>query len=110
MSIESNYRELFSETVVLYPSASIDKYGKRSFVAASAAASIPAHIVGETKLSLDIEGREVVETGQVYLYGVHTVTTDYQIVLPDGSKPVIIGVDTPHDQNGAHHTVVRIGK
>lgn len=110
MSIESNYRELFSETVVLYPSASIDKYGKRSFVAASAAASIPAHIVSETKMTIDVEGREVVETGQVYLYGNYTVTSDYQIVLPDGSKPVIIGVDNPHDENGAHHTVVRIGK
>lgn len=110
MSIESNYRELFSETVVLYPQVSRDKYGKRTHVTASLAASVPAHIVGETKMTLDVEGREVVETGKVYLYGDWPVTTDYLIVLPNGASPVIIGVDTPYDQNGAHHTVVTIGK
>lgn len=109
MSIESNFRELFSETVVIYPQQSRDKYGKRTHTA-SLGASIPAHIVGETKMSLDIEGREVVETGQVYLYGPQNVTTDSLIVLPNGASPVIIGVDTPYDQNGPHHTVVRIGK
>lgn len=108
MSIESDYRELFSEVVTLYPPSSTDKYGKRSFSASGVSAC--AHLVSDVSLARDMDGREVVEMGKVYLYGAYTVTTDYKIVLPDGSSPVIVGVDQPHDQNGAHHTVVRIGR
>lgn len=112
MSLEKNFREMFSQTVTLFPpatSASIDKYGKRSFTA-SASVSACAHYVSETVLSRDEAGREVVEDGRFYLYGVFPVTTDYKIRLDDGSEPVIVAVDTPYDQNGAHHTVVHVGR
>jgi hypothetical protein len=109
MSIERNFRELFSQSVTLFPSASIDKYGKRGFTA-SASVSACAHYVSETVLTRDEMGREVVEDGRFYLYGDFPVTTDYKIRLEDGTEPVIVGVDTPHDQNGPHHTVVRVGK
>jgi hypothetical protein len=109
MAIESQYRELFSESVTLYPKASIDKYGRRTHSAS--AVTVPAHLVAETTLTHTPDGREVVETGKVYLYGSYAnVDSDYLIVLPDGSSPIIIGVDTPHDNIGAHHTVVRLGR
>lgn len=108
MGIESDYRELFSEVITLFPPTAMDKYGKRTFSASGVSAC--AHLVSDISLSRDQDGREVTEVGKVYLYGVFTVTTDYRIVLPDGSSPVIIGVDTPHDPAGAHHTVVRIGR
>jgi hypothetical protein len=109
VAIEQDYRELFSEQVTLLPKVSVDKYGRRTH--AGSAIPIPAHLVAETKLAISPDGREVVETGRVYLYGAFpNVDTDYLIVLPDGSSPVIIGVDTPHDQNGSHHTVIRIGR
>lgn len=108
MAIEQQYRELFSESVTLLPPMSTDKYGRRTHTAS--AASIAAHVVGEVRLTRDPDGREVTEMGRVYLYGNHTVTNDYLLVLPDGSSPVIIGVDTPYDNVGAHHTVVRFGK
>ena len=108
MAIEPEYRELFSETVTLLPPLSTDKYGRRTH--AASAVAIPAHVVGEVRLTRDPDGREVVEMGRVYLYGNHTVTNDYLIVLPDSSSPVIIGTDTPYDNVGAHHTVVRFGK
>lgn len=108
MAIETDYRELFSETVTLLPKVSVDKYGRRSH--AASATPVAAHLVYETKLARDPDGREVMETGRVYLYGDYeNIDTDYLIVLPDGSSPVIIGVNTPHDNNGAHHTVVRFG-
>lgn len=108
MAIESDYRELFSETVTLFPPTATDKYGKRTFSASGVSAC--AHLVSDISLSRDQDGREVTEVGKVYLYGVFTVTTDHKIVLADGSSPVIIGVDTPFDPAGAHHTVVRIGR
>lgn len=109
MSIEAEYRELFSEQVTLLPKVSMDKYGHRTH--AASATPIPAHLVAETRLTRTTDGREVVETGRAYLFGAFPdVDTDYLIVLPDGSSPVIIGVDTPHDNIGAHHTVVRFGR
>jgi hypothetical protein len=108
VGIESDFRELFSETVTLFPPSSVDKYGKRTFSASGVSAC--AHLVSEVSLTRDGDGREVTEIGRVYLYGTPTVNTDYRILLGDGSSPVIIGVDTPYDQNGPHHTVVRIGR
>jgi len=109
MGIEVAFRELFSESITLFPPVSTDKYGRRTN-SASGSVVVPAHLVSEVVLTRSPDGRDVVETGKVYLYGPQTVTTDYLIILPDGSSPVILGVDTPHDQNGAHHTVVRVGK
>lgn len=109
MGIEQQFEELFSEQVTLLPKVSVDKYGKQSH--AASAVPVAAHLVAETKLSYSPDGREVVETGRIYLYGYFpNVDTDFAIVLADGSRPVIIGVDTPHDQNGGHHTVIRVGK
>lgn len=109
MAIEPEYRELFSESVTLLPKASMDKYGRRTH-SASASIRVPAHVVSETKLSRTSDGREVVETGRVYLYGSYpSIDTDYLIVLPDGSSPVVIAVDTPFDEVGGHHTVVSVG-
>ena len=108
MSIESNFRELFSESVTLYPPSSVDMYGKRSFSASGTTAS--AHYVSETVLRSDPDGRDIVEVGRSYLYGQVSVDTDYRLVLEDGSEPPILAVDFPHDQNGWHHTVVRVGR
>lgn len=108
MGIEANYRELFSESVTLIAPSARDMYGKRSY--ASASVSVPAHLVAETEMVRTADGREVVQTGKVYLYGPQTVDTSYRIVLADGTIPSIIAVDTPFDEDGAHHTVVRIGE
>jgi len=108
MSLERNFRELFSQTVTLFPSASLDKYGKRTFTA-SASVTACAHYVSETILRRSPEGRDVLEDGRFYLYGVFPVTNDYKLRLEDGTEPIIVGVDTPFDENGAHHTVVHVG-
>lgn len=106
MSIESNFRELFSETVTLYSASVRDMYGKWSH---GASVSACAHLVSETERVVTLDGREVIQTGKVYLYGVFDVDTRSRIVYSDGSEPVILGVDVPHDQNGAHHTMIRVG-
>lgn len=109
MAIEPEYRELFSEQVTLLPKVSMDKYGRRTH--ASAGSVIPAHLVSEVRLTRTSDGREVVETGKVFLYGAfENIDTDYLIILPDGSSPVIIGTETPYDEIGAHHTVVSVGR
>lgn len=109
MAIESDFLELFSERITLFPPATVDKYGKRSWTA-SASVSACAHLMSEVSLTRDQDGREVTEIGRVLVYGTPTVTNDYKIQMSDGTEPIIIGVDVPHDQNGAHHTVIRIGR
>lgn len=106
MAIEPEYRDLFSETVTIFSASAVDAYGKISY---GASVSVPAHLVAETKLTVTPDGREVVETGKVYLYGQVTMNTDSRIVLADGTSPLVIGVDSPFDNVGWHHTVVRIG-
>jgi hypothetical protein len=107
MSIESQFRELFSESASFYAESTVDKYGKRSFSASPIVAA--AHLVTETELSRTPDGREVVETGRLYLYGEVDVTVDHKVRLQNGAEPIVIAVDTPYDQNGPHHTVVRLG-
>lgn len=107
MAIESNFRELFSETVTIFSASVRDMYGKWSH---GASVSAPAHLVSETERITTLDGREVVQTGKVYLYGVYNVSTNSRLVFTDGSEPVVLAVDSPHDQNGPHHTVIRIGE
>lgn len=107
MAIEPEYKELFSEYVTLFASASVDAYGKRSWGASSTAS---AHLVNDRKLTRMADGREIVETGKAYLWGTPTVDVDSRLVLMDGSEPIIIGVDVVYADDGPHHTVVRFGE
>lgn len=106
--IEAAYADLFSESVTLYPPASVDAYGKRTFAASGV--TVAAHYVAEEALLRSEDGRDVIVKGTFYLYGTPTVTNDYRLVLDDGTEPIIISVDTPHDENGAHHTVIKVGE
>lgn len=108
MTLDPSFRELFSETVTLYPPTALDKYGKRSFAASGVSAS--AHYMAEERLLKSNDGRDVVVKGKLLIYGNVTATTDYRIVLDDGSEPIIVSVDYPHDQDGVHHTVILVGE
>lgn len=108
MTLDPAFRELFSETVTLYPPSTVDKYGKRTFAASGVTA--PAHYVAEDALLRSADGRDVIVKGKFYLYGDITATTDYRIVLDDGKEPIIVAVDQPHDEDGVHHTVITVGE
>lgn len=105
--IESNYRDLFSQTVVLYAPSTLDAYGKRTFSAS--AQSFSAHFISEVKQMTTPDGRTVVSAGRVYLYGTSDATTDYQMVINGSASPVILSVDNLYDDAGRHHTVITYG-
>jgi hypothetical protein len=105
---EQAYRELFSESVTLYPPAGRDFYGAESW---SPDGTVhPAHVVREQRLSR-ANGMEVVEDGRVYVWDApDTVTAEWLMVLPDSASPVLLTVVRPHDETGEpHHTVIRFG-
>lgn len=109
MSIEAEFLTLMPSTVTLYSNSSIDKYGKRAWSASGT--DYRCRIEDDNKLLRTESGREVVITGRVYVYGVPaSMTTDWKIVLPDGSSPVIHTVTVQNDQSGAHHAVIEFGR
>lgn len=108
MTLDPSFAELFSETVTLYPPASTDVYGARTFAASGVTAS--AHYMASDRLKSSADGRDVVITGTLLLYGNITATTDYRVVLEDGSEPILVAVEYPNDEDGVHHTVLTIGE
>jgi hypothetical protein len=111
MAIDPEFRPLMQEVINVYSSASVNKYGKRIH-ASGPSGSFNARLVYDTVQSFDNEGREVVQTGRAILFGpAASVTVDFEVELPDGSKPRIISVDTITDETGAdHHSVIRFGR
>jgi hypothetical protein len=108
MPIEPGYRELFSDSVTVYPPVSVDLYGKRTW--AGSGSVVAAHLVMEARLDRDSSGREVNEVGRAYLFGDQSyMTTDHLVVLSNGASPVLLTVETPWAEDGPHHTLLRFG-
>lgn len=109
MGIEAAFLSMMPSTITVYAQASLDQYGKRTFSATGT--SYQCRVQDVNELLRTDDGREVVITGRVYLYGAPTdITTDHKIVLPDGSSPVVYLVTVNNDQTGAHHTVIQYGR
>ena len=110
MTIERDFAEMMEEVAIFANQASIDKYGKQTFSASPT--SYSARVMNSQRIVRDKDGREIVEAGKAIIYGVlpNTVTPLSKIVLPNGSTPPIIHVDTIQDENGDHHTSVTFGQ
>lgn len=106
--IDSRFLEMMTDTVVFNAGSAIDKYGKRTYGGTQTSAS--ARVVYETRLMKDAEGQDIVSAGRVYLYGPYaSLTLADKITLPNGTTPVIVGLETKKDVGGNHHTVVHFG-
>lgn len=88
---------LLRQTVTAYPPASKDVYGKATF---STGVEYAARVEPATELLRDPSGKEVTVTANVILSGEPTIDTTYKIELPDGSTPVIVGVERNVDGQG----------
>lgn len=107
MGIESDFLALMPDTVTITAQASIDKYGKRTH--SGAGTQYSAHVEPASELYRNADGREVAIIGKVFLFGAPAITPNHKIVLPDGSVPVIAGVEVLRDEDGTHHTVIMLG-
>ena len=107
MTISAAFLELMPSTVTIYTYASRDAYGKRT--ASATGTAVRCRIEPARKVTRDKDGREVVELGVIYLYGVSGLTVDDKVVLPDSTEVRISGVETSNDEDGTHHTVIRYG-
>lgn len=106
MGVPSDFAEMMSETITLYPASTIDAYGKQSY---GAGVTYQARLVYEQKILRDSEGREIVQQGRAIIYGVATGSVKDRLQLPDGTRPLITSFDTVRDEDGDHHSVIGFG-
>lgn len=106
--IDSKFLEMMPDTVIFNAGSAIDKYGKRTYGGTQTSAN--GRVIYETRLMKNMEGQDIVSTGRVILYGAYaTLTLADKITLPNGTTPVIVGLETKKDTGGNHHTVVHFG-
>ena len=108
MAIDTRFLELMQDTVTIYTKTSLDQYGARAWSASGT--TYNSHVQPETSVTVDQDGRQISITATVIIYGVATVTSNDKIVLPDGTSPPIISVHQYRDENGSHHTTLRLGR
>lgn len=108
--MEREFADLMQDTIIVYPQTTVDKYGKRSF--SGTLQIIPCHLIVESRMTRDNQGRETMESGRAICYGSFTnVTTDYKLVLPSGEEPPILSVNSIRDETGRiHHTTIAFGR
>lgn len=107
MTIDPAFLELMPSTVTSYGVASRDAYGKATYAASGT--TLTCRIQRNSRQTRDNEGKEVLEIGQVFVYGTTTISTGDKLVLDDGEVVQILSVETVNDEDGPHHTVIRFG-
>ena len=107
----ANFLEMMPDTVIFNPTASTDKYGKKTFGNAQTNISVRARLIDDVVLVKNAEGQDIVSAGRAILAGDYsTLTLGHKITLPNGSTPVIVKIDNKNDTSATtHHTVVYFG-
>ena len=97
----SDFSEMLTSTVTVYPLSSRDSYSKPTY---GVGVPYSARISERHVKVRDANGEEVVADGKIIIDGNSTISPDSKIILPDSSEPVIIAVNRAYDENGPHHT------
>lgn len=107
----ANFLEMMPDTVVFTPTATTDKYGKKTFGASNTNVSVRCRLIDDTVLMKNAEGQDIVATGRAILAGNYdSLTLGHRLTLPDGRTPVIMKIDSKNDTSATtHHTVVYYG-
>lgn len=107
----ANFLEMMPDTVTFNPTASIDKYGKKTFGNAQTNITARCRIIDDVVLIKNAEGQDIVSVGRCILAGNYdTLTLGHRLTLPNGVQPVIVKIDSKNDTSATtHHTVVYYG-
>jgi len=104
MPIESAFDEMMNDTVTIQARSTTNQYGQRTW---GTAADYVGRVSYQTRLTKDMEGRQRVSSGRVYLHDAYpSIGTDAKLTLPDGTVPIITAIETFTDTAGDHHTTV----
>lgn len=98
MVYANDFSDMMNAKLTLAPFVSRDVYGVPTF---GTAVQYNCRRFKKNKLVRNASGQEVTSTAQVWILGNPTVTAQDQIILlSDGSKPIILSVDSPDDETG----------
>ena len=99
--------DLMNHTITVHRKSTLprDKYGK-PIGSGAGTQYTNCRVQTEDKLIRNSQGKEVFETGRVYVLGTCTVDIGDEIQLPSGATPVVIKIDGVDDEAGASHTVI----
>lgn len=108
MTLEAAFLDMMTQTVTVYDKDSVDAYGKVSHDATGTVWR--CRIMERLNRQTTEDTRYEFEGGTIIFYGSPTITTDSKILLPDGTTPIITGVNRHLDEDGSHHTTVTFGR
>lgn len=89
-----------SVTVKTLSSFSTDGYGVPTW---SSGTAVTARVVARQELVRTLEGTEETATTVVYLASTGSINPSDRFVLPDGTTPTLLAVQSFPDEDGTHH-------
>jgi hypothetical protein len=99
---------LMPATIQWYPKTGFDQYSKRTFSAT--ATVIPGRLGSARGVGKSTGSQVDTVTATFWCGGVYAIAAQDRIVLPDGTSPDIVKVETVHDENGPHHTKLTLAE
>ena len=103
MAFDVELLQMMPSLIQLKKLVSRNRYGEPTY---GATTSWRAYIAAKRQTIRNAEGQDIVSNSVVYIGGAPVITTDDQLVLPDGSTPPIIGVDLFYDDKAEYATVL----
>lgn len=95
---------LLNQIIVIEPSTGTDAYGQSTY---GTGVSVHARVEGKNRMVMNAQGNNVVSGTSIYIDGTTVVTTSSRITLPDGTKPLILSIESMPDIDGTpHHKVI----
>lgn len=108
MTIETAFLDLMPSTITIYPMASSDAYGKRTFSATGT--TVRCRIQERDQRYTTERNEDYQAVGTIICYGTPSIDLDSKVVLPDGTQIMILSIVHHNDESGAHHTSISFGK
>lgn len=101
MAFIDDFAELLTDSAVWEPLSGRDDYGAPSY---GAPTTFAARLTREHKMVRDLQGDEVLSTGQLWLKGAPAVGPEDRITLSDGTQPELLSIERFQDEAGANGT------
>lgn len=93
----------FKQTITIEPYSAMSAGGEPTYGASTTAS---CRIVQYEQKTIEVGGTPIVSSTQIYLPGDTTITKRDRITLPDGTKPVILKVESIPGASGTTYLKV----
>ena len=109
MAFERDFLQLMTQTIaVQQPDGTFTDRGKANF---GASTSFQCRIVLKNEIVRAFDGQERISIAKIYMDTTTIITPESLLTLPatfNPNNPPILAIDREPDEEGDHHTVLRI--